>query len=77
MFARLTSLLDLELRRCCCDLTSTYFQTTATDRGVAEDTILRPNSLLNRLLEEEVRVDDGSFLPTGATHPWLVERWEA
>jgi len=31
LFARLTSLLNLELRWCCYDLTSTYFETTATD----------------------------------------------
>ena len=31
LFARLTSLLNLELRWCCYDLTSTYFETTSTD----------------------------------------------
>jgi hypothetical protein len=31
LFARLTTLLNLELRWCCYDLTSTYFETTATD----------------------------------------------
>jgi hypothetical protein len=31
LFAQLTSLLNLELRWCCYDLTSTYFETTATD----------------------------------------------
>ena len=31
LFAALTSLLNLELRWCCYDLTSTYFETTATD----------------------------------------------
>ena len=31
LFARLTSLMNLELRWCCYDLTSTYFETTAVD----------------------------------------------
>jgi transposase len=31
LFARLTTLLNLELRWCCYDLTSTYFETTSTD----------------------------------------------
>jgi transposase len=31
LFARLTSLLNLELRWCCYDLTSTYFETTSVD----------------------------------------------
>ena len=31
LFAMLTSLLNLELRWCCYDLTSTYFETTSTD----------------------------------------------
>ena len=31
LFTALTSLLNLELRWCCYDLTSTYFETTATD----------------------------------------------
>ena len=31
LFAALTSLLNLELRWCCYDLTSTYFETTSTD----------------------------------------------
>jgi transposase len=31
LFARLTSLLNLELRWCCYDLTSTYFETTTVD----------------------------------------------
>ena len=35
------------------------------------------NSLLNRLVDDEVGVDDGSFLPTGTDHPWEVERWDA
>lgn len=31
LFARLTSLVNLDLRLCCYDLTSTYFETTGTD----------------------------------------------
>jgi hypothetical protein len=34
------------------------------------------NALLNRLIDEEVGVDDGSFLPTGTQKPWEVERWD-
>ncbi len=48
----------------------------ATDPAGAADTILEMNALLNRLIDEEVGVDDGSFLPTGNQKPWEVERWD-
>ena len=49
----------------------------AAEPDAAQGTILRMNSLLNRLIDDEVGVDDGSFLPTGTDHPWEVERWDA
>ncbi|MGI9577983.1 MAG: sulfatase-like hydrolase/transferase [Microthrixaceae bacterium] len=48
----------------------------AADPRATEETILRMNSLLNRMLDSEVGVDDGSFLPTGTQQPWEVERWD-
>jgi len=48
----------------------------AADPTSAADAILEMNALLNRLIDEEVGVDDGSFLPTGNQKPWEVERWD-
>jgi len=48
----------------------------AEDPVAAAPDILRMNALMNRLLDDEVGVDDGSFLPTGTQMPWEVERWD-
>ena len=48
----------------------------AQNPALAEDLILQMNSLLNRALDEEVGIDDGSFLPTGPQIPWDVDRWD-
>jgi len=48
----------------------------AADPQTSSDDILRMNELLNRLLDDEVGVDDGSFLPVGDQKPWEVERWD-
>jgi arylsulfatase A-like enzyme len=48
----------------------------AADPTAAADIILQMNALMNRLLDEEVGVDDGSFLPMGTQQPWEVERWD-
>jgi arylsulfatase A-like enzyme len=48
----------------------------AADPTSTADTILEMNALLNRLIDQEVGVDDGSFLPTGTQKPWEVERWD-
>jgi hypothetical protein len=48
----------------------------AQDPTQAKDLILKMNSLLNRTLDEEVGIDDGSFLPTGTETPWDVDRWD-
>lgn len=48
----------------------------AEDPVAAAPDILRMNALMNRLLDDEVGVDDGSFLPTGSQKPWEVERWD-
>ena len=48
----------------------------AQDTAGSEDVILQMNSLLNRTLDEEVGIDDGSFLPTGDQSPWHVDRWD-
>jgi len=34
------------------------------------------NSLRNRMLDDEVGTDDGSFLPTGTQTLWHEERWD-
>ena len=49
----------------------------AADPIALRDTIVRMNAVMNQLIDDEVGVDDGSFLPTGTTHPWEVERWDA
>ncbi|MCH7788570.1 MAG: sulfatase-like hydrolase/transferase [Acidobacteria bacterium] len=70
----LTERNDLELF----DLDSDPGETTNLAQGAAkaEELVLQMNSLLNRLLDEEVGVDDGSFLPTGAETPWEIDRWD-
>jgi hypothetical protein len=65
---------DLELF----DLDTDPGETTnlAQDPAKAEELILQMNSLLNRMVDEEVGVDDGSFLPTGADTLWEIDRWD-
>lgn len=48
----------------------------AHDTASHRDLILKMNSLLNRTLDDEVGIDDGSFLPTGSEIPWEVDRWD-
>jgi arylsulfatase A-like enzyme len=48
----------------------------AVDPVAAAGELLAANALMNRLIEEEVGVDDGSFLPIGTEKPWEVERWD-
>ena len=38
---------------------------------------MRMNTLMNDLIDDEAGGDDGSFLPTGTTHPREVERRDA
>ncbi|MGI9621241.1 MAG: sulfatase-like hydrolase/transferase [Acidimicrobiales bacterium] len=42
----------------------------------SRDEILRMNALLNETVDNEVGVDDGSFLPSGDETSWQVERWD-
>ena len=62
-------LFDLELDP---NETTNLAQDTASHR----DLILKMNSLLNRTLDDEVGIDDGSFLPTGSEIPWEIDRWD-
>jgi arylsulfatase len=48
----------------------------AEDPVQAQDLILQMNTLMNRTLDEEVGIDDGSFLPTGTETPWEIDRWD-
>ena len=48
----------------------------AIDTDAAGELIMEMNALMNRLLDDEVGVDDGSFLPVGTEKPWEVERWD-
>jgi arylsulfatase len=48
----------------------------ATDPSAATDDIQRMNALMNRIIDEEVGVDDGSFLPAPDETPWHVESWD-
>lgn len=48
----------------------------AQDPLAARDSVLRMNDLMNRLIDGEVGVDDGSFLPPPEKTPWDVERWD-
>jgi arylsulfatase len=48
----------------------------AVDPDAAADDIVRMNGLMNRLIDDEVGVDDGSFLPAPDEVPWHVERWD-
>ena len=62
-------LFDLEVDP---DETTNLAQDTASHR----DLIFKMNALLNRTLDDEVGVDDGSFLPTGSEIPWEIDRWD-
>ncbi|MDX2380164.1 MAG: sulfatase-like hydrolase/transferase [Acidimicrobiia bacterium] len=70
----LTARNDLELF----DLEADPGETTnlALDTSRSEDLIEQMNSLLNQMLDDEVGIDDGSFLPTGSQTPWHVDRWD-
>jgi len=48
----------------------------AIDTATSSELIMQMNSLMNRLLDDEVGVDDGSFLPVGNEKPWEAERWD-
>ncbi len=74
-FHELTSRNDLELFDLDADPTESV--NLAADPQARKDLILGMNDQLNRVIDEEVGLDDGSFLPTGTDHPWEVERWDA
>lgn len=48
----------------------------AEDPAAAADAIVRMNALMNRLIDDEVGVDDGGFLPPPERTPWHVDRWD-
>lgn len=48
----------------------------AADPASSEATLLEMNELMNQLIDDEVGVDDGSFLPDPDSVPWNVDRWD-
>jgi arylsulfatase len=67
----LTSLNDLELY----DLQSdpNEMNNLAVDLGTHQDLIMTMNEKLNALIDREVGVDDGSFMPKADQLPWSVQ----
>ena len=45
----------------------------AVDLGTHQDLIMTMNEKLNALIDREVGVDDGSFMPKADQLPWSVQ----